>query len=296
MRRGLSFFGTSRAHGVLGAFVLTITAGVVQLGVGCGGGIPNYPLLIDPCDDGGECKPASGAGVGVGVGGSGGSSTSTSTSTSSTGGAPATSTLMGTVHRITANTFEDTGASFTSSATIQVYPSAGNEQSASYGGSSGASFTVKDLASGTAWLAVVDASGVWSTVSSVTAPQISSVTIPVIDDALVTSVAATLPSVQAKGVSATASHVVLFVTKSGAPASGISVSGTPGGAIVAYDTGSGTYSDTATATGSAGVVLLFDATLGGMTSITLEETGSQSTWKVPIFTGSGVVTVASASL
>src|SRR5262249_40103346 len=149
------------------------------------------------------------------------------------------------------------------------------------------------VAAGKAWIVVNDASmgasGVWSTVSSISVPQISSITVPVVDQALVTSIAGSLPSVAAKGVSTKSAHVVLLLQHAGAPYKGAQVSGATGGAVVAYDSGPGTYSDTATATGAAGTVLLFDTSLSGMTSVTITDPALNKSWPVPLLTGAGAI-------
>ncbi len=256
--------------------------------LGCSSSAPDFPPGTDKCNpDAGYCSPLSMGGAGT-------------TITTGTGGAAPTSDLMGTVHRITSASFADTGAAYAGPANIAVYPAEGSEINVSYGGAAGTTFDAKNVAAGKAWLFVQDqtmgASSVWSTVSSVSVPQITSVTLPVVDQSLVTTLASKLSSVQAKGVSSSAAHVVLLITHAGAPYQGVQVSGGAGGAIVVYDTGTGTYSDTATATGSAGTVILFDANLSGAATITLADPAKAKSWPVSVLTGTGAFTMASFDL
>jgi hypothetical protein len=261
----------------------------------CGSSVPDYPLIMDICD-GGYCPPP---GLTVSHAATSTGTASGSSSTGGVGGAGPTSDLSGTVHSIASPAFTDSGTSFSGAASIAIYPSKGNQINAGYGGSSGTTFDAQNLPAGKAWLFVEDqsmgASGVWSTVSSLTLPQIGTVALPVIDQALVTGIAATLPTVMAKGVSTTASHVVLLLTHAGAPYKGVQVTGGSGGALIAY-TGAGTYSDSATTTGTAGVALLFDTSLSGLATITVTELTSMKSWPVEVLTGAGAITLASADL
>jgi hypothetical protein len=205
---------------------------------------------------------------------------------------------MGAVHRITAPDFVDSGVAFTGAATLSVYPAAGSQIDAPYGGTSGPSFDLKNVPLGNAWVAVKDESmsGVWSTVSSLSVPQLSSVAVPVVDQMLLTTVTNALPSVKAKGLKTTLAHVVLFVQHGGMPYKGVKATAGTGGALVAYDTGPGTYSDTATATGAAGVVLLFNTSLSGIAMVTIADPALQKSWQVSLLSGAGFVTLTSADL
>jgi len=174
---------------------------------------------------------------------------------------------------------------------------------AAYGGDAGAGFDAVGIAPGKVWLvalvapdASMGAAGVWSTVSAVTAPQISSVTLPILDAQMIQGIAATLPSLSDGGVSASASHVVIVAQHAGAPYVGLAITGDTGGATVAYDTGPGSYSDTATETGSGGTILLFNSSLSGMTRVTVMDPKTSITTSLPILAGGGAFTVLSVDL
>src|SRR5271166_4458664 len=113
------------------------------VGIACGSGVPDYPLLIDVCD-GGWCPPA-GATTTTTTGATT-SSSSTSSSTSGAGGGVATSELKGTVDRITAPNFGDTGNMYTGTATLAIYPAVGSEIDVPFGGTSGTTFDAKGVA------------------------------------------------------------------------------------------------------------------------------------------------------
>jgi hypothetical protein len=206
---------------------------------------------------------------------------------------------MGTVHRIVSTDFTDSMAMpYAGPAKIAVYSMLGAEIDATYGGTAGPTFDAKSVPSGKAWIAVLDQSSasVWSTVSGLDLPQITSVVVPVIDHTVITNIVATLPTVQAKGVSPTLAHVVLLLQHAGSPFKGVTVSGGMGGGMVAYDTGPGTYSDAATATGAAGTVLLFNTTLSSYATITITDPALSKSWPVTVLTSGGLVTLASFDL
>jgi hypothetical protein len=183
-------------------------------------------------------------------------------------------------------------------AKIALYFMTSPEIDATYGGMGPSTFDLKSVPNGKAWVAVVDQSmsGVWSTVSPLSLPQITAVALPVIDQSVVTSIASSLPTVQAKGVSQSLAHVVLLLQHAGAPYKGVTVSGGTGGGLVAYDLGPGTYSDTATATGAAGTVLLFDTNLSSYATITITDPALSKSWPVTVLTGAGTITLASFDL
>jgi hypothetical protein len=79
------------------------------------------------------------------------------------------------------------------------------------------------------------------------------------------------------------------ITKGGAPYQGVSNTGTTGGAVVAYDTGDGVYSDTATATGIAGTIILFNSGLLGRQLLTFTDM-TMTSESVTILAAQGTVT------
>jgi hypothetical protein len=274
--------------------------------VGCGDGVPDYPRLMSSCaPDAGWCPPPGTGAAPATVSATGGptsttsSTSSSSAAASSSSGSGATSDLSGTVHRIVATDFSDTMAMpYAGPAKIALYSMMGAEIDTTYGGMGGPSFDAKSVPSGKSWIAVQDqgSQSVWSTVSALDLPQITSVAVPVIDQTVITNIVATLPTVQAKGVSPTLAHVVLLLQHAGAPYKGVKVSSGTGSGVVVYDTGPGTYSDAATATGAAGTVLLFDTTLSSYATITITDPALSKSWPVTVLAGGGLVTLASFDL
>jgi hypothetical protein len=154
---------------------------------------------------------------------------------------------------------------------------------------------------GVSWLLVQDlsngAAGIYSTFSAATLPVVPSLTLPVVDQSVLTSIASNLPNLTLQGgVSPLAAHVVLTLTQNDAPAAGISLTGGAGGGEVVYDIGPGTFSETATATGSGGTIIVFNAGLQGPDTITLTNAATMASYTVPVETGHGVVTLVSLDL
>jgi hypothetical protein len=108
------------------------------------------------------------------------------------------------------------------------------------------------------------------------------------------NIASSLPSLSGAGVSTVASQIVLLITNAGAPYAGVSVTGNTGGAVVAYDNGSGVYSDTNTATRSAGIIILFNSALTGTQVITLTDSNMKSAQPV-VLASQGAVTLAAVA-
>jgi hypothetical protein len=138
-------------------------------------------------------------------------------------------------------------------------PSIGGAPSlAPYGGASGTTFSLDDIQSGLTWFLVRDVTaggaGILSTRSSALLPAGSAISLPVIDRAMLQTVAMSLGTF----LDPEAAQVVLRVRRGGAPLSGISVANV-GSGFVAYDEGAGVYSDAALGTGAAGVILLLNA-------------------------------------
>jgi hypothetical protein len=270
-------------------------AGAVALG--CADKIPDYPP-IQGCTSG-PCK-SSGAGIGSGAG-TGTAGTGGGTTTTGSGGQVALGTLTGSVHRMVDPAFAMMGpTTVTTPATIVIQPASGPQITALYGGSNGTTFTASNVPAGLAWVEVQDQSGggamIWNTISPVIMPQIAPIVLPAVDQGTMTNVVSNLPSVQAKGVSTFASHVVLMLQFNGAPYKGLQVTNGAGGAIVIYDTGPGSYSDSNTATGIAGTIILFDSSLTGPATITLTDPTLMKSYMVTVMTATGAVTLASFDL
>ena len=171
------------------------------------------------------------------------------------------------------------------------------------GGSSGggSTFDLTNLpAKGGAWILVQDTSngnaGILSTFSFMSLPEASQVTLPVLAQGLLTNIGSNLPSVLIGGVSPLAAQVVLVVQHLGAPYQGLAVSGGAGSAHVVYDTGAGSYSDTAAATGAAGTIILFNAALTGLQNIRLTDTATMAVYTVGVQTGTGAATLGFIAL
>jgi hypothetical protein len=186
-------------------------------------------------------------------------------------------------------------------ATVALYPSTGPQITSSYDGATSSTFTANGVPDGTVWVAVLptnpSASAAWATVSSVTTPQITAASVPIVDAPTLTAIASTLPSLGTKGVSATLTHVVLQLTHQGTPYAGVEVTGGTAGGVVAYDVATGTYSDSATATGAQGTALVLDASLSpGFATLTVTDPSTHKSWPVTLLTGTGAVTLVSVEL
>lgn len=237
-----------------------------------------------------SANPTTGSGGG-GQGGAGG--------TGGTGGAPTSIEQIGTVHLITSTDFQDNGTSYAGAATIFALPNAGGMYSAPYGGSNGTTFDLKNIPSGPAWLLVQDdtggTSGIISTLSFAKLPVLSGFALPVIDLGVLTTIATGLPTVSAKGVSTLAAQVILFVQKNGVPKKGIAVTGGSAGGQIAYDSGA-SYSDSAAATSAGGTVILFNAALAGLSTITLTDQATTTTYAVDVQAAPGAATIVTVEL
>ena len=122
--------------------------------------------------------------------------------------------------------------------------------------------------------------------------QTGTVTLPVVDRGMLSSIAFDLPTVGA--LNEGAAQIALRLRRSGAPLPGLTVSGGASGASVAYDQGPGIYSDLATASGPAGVVLLFNvpsSSAGELRTVTLTDGASPpNTYEVDVASAAGAVT------
>lgn len=218
-----------------------------------------------------------------------------------TGGAQGASELTGSVARMETPDFTTVSPTpLTGAANIVIQPASGPQIMVPYGGMNPTTFDAMSVPAGLSWIYVQDqsggASGIWSTVSAVNVPQLAPIVLPVVDQQLFTSVAAGLPSVQLKGVSTQAAHIVLLLQHQGAPYKGVQLTSGSAGATVVYDIGPGTYSDQATATSTGGTILLFNAGVTGLTTISLTDPALMKTYQVALFTATGAVTIAGFDL
>jgi hypothetical protein len=277
-----------------GALALTALAGVAALTwLACGDDIDMYPPASGCAEDAG-CGVSSGGGVF----GNDGGTTSTGTGT---GGGITVGELTGTIAAFADATFETiTPNALTGSAQIVLQPTSGSTITIPYSGSTATTFDQMDVPSGSYWVTVEDesagANGIWNTITSLQMPQVAAVTFPVVLKSTFANLASNLPSVQSQGVNAASAQVVLLLQYNNAPFSGAQVTAGQNGGVIAYDQGPGTYSDTATTTGSAGTVILFNA--GGSETLTigLASTTLGRTWTVQVYVAPGAVTVAGFDL
>jgi hypothetical protein len=248
-------------------------------------------------EDGGPSCVQNPAGGGTAAAGTGGGTT---TSAGGTGGAVPTGDFTGTVHRIVSPAFDDAAmVQYTGAATI-VAPGANGNVSAMYGGTVGTTFTLTGAATGNVWILVQDGTngggGILSTFVPATLPSTGPLALPVVDLGLLQNIANNLPTVSGIGVSQLAAQVVLQLFHNNAPFKGLKVTSGANGAQIAYDTGPGLYSDSATATGSAGTVILFNAPFNGAHAITFTDTATSTTYDVTIQAGTGAATLAIVEL
>ena len=245
---------------------------------------PDCPSGVACISNGSTISP--GGGVGSGGGGSGGSSGGNTTG--------ATADLVGTVHLVSAPSFTDEQVVFTGSANITgVGPS--GRVSTTYGGSAGTTFDLAGLTTGSTWILVQDptgASNVLSTQSPVTLPDLSTVVLPVVELFGLVNIASALPSAPQISTT-TGAQVILTFTHAMQPYQGLSVTGGTQGAVVAYDTGGAGFSDQLTKTGTAGMVILFNAgTTPGQLALELFDASAATTYSVTVPVGAGTATVA----
>jgi hypothetical protein len=229
-----------------------------------------------PCpQDAGGCVSTSGGSTpgpdGGGEGGSGGASSSD---------------VHGDVGVLNDPTFMQIAA-YAGAATIIGTGANGMSVQAPYGNGN-STFTLKNLPAGQSWVLVRDetvgAGGIFSTYSAVQVPAAGDVMLPVIDRQLLTSIAGTLPV--AATVQPDKAHLVIELVRSKLPLSGVSLSTQLPGAVIAYDTGPGLYSNTTKQTSSEGTILVFNLdapTNGEILTLTLSDVAGQSyTIQLPI--------------
>jgi hypothetical protein len=292
--RGGAYPASMRHPWSLAALVAPSIVGVVGVVGACASKIPDYPPpgQCDPTQ--GVCPKSStavgGVGATTGTGGAGGAGTASTGVGANTPGSP----LTGTVDLITSPDFADTTMTpFPGTANIVVYPSTGGTISTPFTGGPGATFSFTSVPNGQGWMFVDVTNGAaLSTLSPVGLPVPGSLTVPAIDQTMMQNITTSLPSLAATGVSALAAQIVVTITSAGVPYQGVSVTGATGGAVVVYDTGNGVYSDSSTATGLAGTVILFNSGLRGTQVLTLTDATMKSE-QITVLTAQGAVTLAS---
>jgi hypothetical protein len=206
-------------------------------------------------------------------GGTKGSGTTTTSGThtgtnTGTGGAAGIISQSGTVEWAD-NTFKPIGVKLTQPAAVQANSQVVGMTSAPV--TSGA-FQFPQLTTGSWWFVVRDDGTtplqIMPTITSATLPVSPSLTLPVLHDDVLPLIAQTIPSLAGKTLGG--SHVVLYITHNSAPVSGAKVKPGTGGAVIAYETAAG-FDETATATGSTGLVLLLNSTLSSYATITVTD-------------------------
>lgn len=280
---------------VMGFGVAALAAGIAL--TGCQVQTDLYPAP-PPCE-GPLCgnSPSGGGGIvpkpdgGSGAGGTGG----TGSSSSSTGGNVGINQI-GTVTRLVSPSFDDTTTQVLSAAaTIFGSPNGGNSYSTPYDVATG-KFTLTNVPSGPTWFLVQDessgAADILSTISFATLPVLGNFSLPVIDRGTMQTIALSLPTVAAQGISSLAAQVILVISHANAPYKGVKVTGGAGGAKIAYDNGAGYTDSTTAATGTRGTVILFNAGLSSPSIITVTDTATQNEYDFPVQTAPGTVTIA----
>ncbi len=272
---------------------------VIAGGLGCSPDLSMYPPIEGCSLDAGRCGGPSGGGTGpgTGVGGAGGNVT-----TSTGSGGVAVGELRGDVEPFTSTTFTMiSGTPMAGAATIVFTPASGPPINVGYGGANGTSFDVMKVPGGEGWGYVQDAcngaDGIWPTITQFSVPQLSNIAIPVVTQQLFANLASDLPTVQLTGVSPQAAQIVLLLTLAEPCRSqALQVTGGSGAATGVYDIGPGTYSDSATMTGSGGTIILFNSGGSGMTTITVTSMQLTKSYPLPVYITAGAVTVAGYDL
>lgn len=142
-------------------------------------------------------------------------------------------------------------------------------------------FTLLDVKTGPTWFFVEDktagATGVFSTHSVVGVPTQGSISLPVVDRAVVSSIAGNLPS--PIFIDGTRGFVAIKIVRNGQPLAGVALTSPLPGATIAYDTGVGLYSNQVQQTGPAGVILAFNVdgpSASQLMDLTLTDVSQQS--------------------
>lgn len=220
---------------------------------GCGSPESNLPPR-DPCPEGSPgCITTTGGGSGSGSGGN-----SSSSGAGGAGGGTTSNDVSGTVITLAEPTFS-VSTPYLNDATILTISAAAQPISAPYGAAM-PKFSLSSVMNGLTWFFVRDetvgAAGILSTHSVLSVPVAGAVTLPVVDRNMLSTIIATLP---APALLDTAkSHLVMKIARNGQPLSGVKLSTSLPGAIIAYDDGPGIYTNQAQQTGAAGVVIAFN--------------------------------------
>jgi hypothetical protein len=194
-------------------------------------------------------------------------------------GATDAGTIVGSVYRINAPTFDTTKVPlYTGAATIDV--SCRVQSTAGYGGAYGTAYTFPADACGGGDVRVIDDTGGATGVLSTSEVSPTLARLWVIDRAMLQEVAAQAGGL-GPGLSHDAGQAVFVISHGGVPYAGLSVVGVPGNATVAYDLGPGKYSALASQTGSAGIILLFNYG-SGSSALRLADPQTSAEYELPL--------------
>jgi hypothetical protein len=155
----------------------------------------------------------------------------------------------------------DQSAAFSGKATISGPSASGGVVSVPYE-SAGAGFVLDNLVGGSQFLLVHDemngGTGIYSTFSLQKVPS-AKAALPVIDRGVLDGIASSLPA--ATSLQPGLAHLIVEFARDDLPLAGVQLTQAVGGAaLVAYDQGLGVYSNQASATGTAGVLLILNVT------------------------------------
>ncbi|MEJ7730894.1 MAG: hypothetical protein WKG00_16960 [Polyangiaceae bacterium] len=223
-------------------------AGVLLVGVAGCTDDPTTPGAGPGCNSPGCIGMGQTAGNGSGGSGSGGSS----------GGV---ADIQGTVRLMADPAFVVTqSAGWEGTATLVAEPDSGQPIEQTYTGEK--AFLLEDVPEGDGWLIVRDeqgGAGVLSTVTALEVPHNDPIVAPIVDLAMLESVADTL--VGAPQLEEGSGHMVVFVARDGDALAEVRVDpGSVPGAVVAYDNGdSDAYSTDLDSTGELGKILVLNA-------------------------------------
>lgn len=189
----------------------------------------------------------------------GGGSTSNGTGGGGVGGNASSNDISGTLGVLNEPTFSVV-APYVGEATIMTTSDMSKPIESPYGAAM-PTFKLPSVQKGLTWFFVRDetvgGTGILSTSSVLAVPAAGPVTLPVIDLTMLSTIVSTLP---APTVLDTAkAHLVMKIVRNGQPLAGATLNTPLPGAIIAYDTGAGLYSNQTKQTGPAGVVLVFNA-------------------------------------
>lgn len=259
-------------------------------------GCQNATTKLPPTDcalgKGGDCGSNLGPGVGAtaGTGGAGGAT--------GTGGSTGVADISGTVAVLDSNTFDHL-SEYPKKAHI-IAPGPGGTVEGEYGGT-GLPFGLTGVSTGIQWLLAQDesagSSGILSTYSAHKLSNGASLVLPVVDQQVLQSIIFSQPN--SPNLSGLASQIILLVRRQGSPASGVTLTSSAFGGIVAYDVSAGVYSSVgAKKTGGSGVILMLNvgaASGGGELQILLTDDANE-TFALTVPVAAGTATIAEADL